>query len=307
MPASTSAHRSPFAAAVVRSCLAFPALAITFTLPACIPLTNTNPTTGLSRAEAHAELKRLRTEPKPLERPVVILNGYHTPHFLISSLAERLRVCTSGRREDFLVISYVDETDLNVAAERVVRAVNARWPAPESGETIGVDVVALSMGGLVARLAALPIEQRPTVTGEPQGARPSEPSSSGSPARSDLARLNIVRLYTLASPHSGARLARYVALDDAARAMRSGSAFLNRLNERLPDATYELVCYAHLGDVTVGALNAAPPGMTPIWTDGCWLFSHGAIVENPWFGADIARRLRGEAPLLRAELPPPRN
>lgn len=291
-------RRAGIAPKIVRGLIAMPALAVTLAIPACIHKPNTNPAITLSRGEAHAELKRLAAEPKPLERPVVILNGYHTPHFLIAGLAERLRTCTSGKSSDFLIISYVDATDLNDAAERVVKAVNERWPSTNPHETVAVDVVGLSMGGIVARLAAIPPRERPTVDGLPTW------NGNGAPQG---ARLKIVRLYTLASPHTGARLARVAALDDAARSMRAGSAFLNRLNESLPHADYTLLCYAHTGDVTVGATYAAPPGMTPIWTNGTVMFSHGAIVENPWFAADIARRLRGESPLLQPDGPPPRD
>lgn len=296
--ASRVVRRAGIAPRIVRGLISLPALAVSFAVPACIHKANTNPAITLTRAEAHAELKRLAAEPTALERPVVILNGYHTPHFLIAGLAERLRSCTSGRSSDFLIISYVDATDLNEAADRVVREVNNRWPSTVAGETVPVDVVGLSMGGVVARLAALPASERPTVDGAPAWNGRGKPTG---------ARLKIVRLYTLASPHTGARLARITALDDAARAMRAGSAFLNRLNEALPRAEYTLVCYAHTGDVTVGARNAAPPGMTPIWTNGTVMFSHGAIVENPWFAADIARRLRGLDPLLAPSDPPPRD
>lgn len=296
--ASQVVRRAGIAPKIVRGLISLPALAVTLAVPACIHRANTNPAITLTRAEAHAELKRLAAEPKALERPVVILNGYHTPHLLIAGLAQRLRMCTSGKPSDFLIISYVDATDLNEAADRVVREVNDRWPSSVAGETVPVDVVGLSMGGVVARLAALPACERPTVDGAPVW------NGHGAPTG---ARLKIVRLYTLASPHTGARLARIAALDDAARAMRAGSAFLNRLNEALPKAEYTLVCYAHTGDVTVGARNAAPPGMTPIWTNGTVMFSHGAIVENPWFAADMARRLRGLEPLLAPADPPPRD
>lgn len=296
--ASRVVRRAGIAPQVVRVLLAIPALTVTFAIPACIHKANTNPSITLTRAEAQAELKRLASQPVPLVRPVVILNGYHTPPFLVAGLAHRLRECTSGRASDFLVVSYVDATDLNEAAERVVRAVNARWPSTNPKETVEVDVVGLSMGGIVARLAALPPVERPTVDGEANWSGHAVPSG---------ARLNVKRLYTLASPHQGARLAKLAALDDAARSMRAGSAFLNRLNEKLRDASYAMLCYAHTGDVTVGATYAAPPGMVPIWTDGTVMFSHGAIVENPWFAADISRRLRGDAPLLEPAAPPPHD
>jgi hypothetical protein len=67
------------------------------------------------------------------------------------------------------------------------------------------------------------------------------------------------------------------------------------------------VCYAHTHDVIVGATNTAPPGMDPIWTDGTLAWSHFAVVHNPIFIADTARRLRGDTPLLHTSGPPPRD
>ena len=65
-------------------------------------------------------------------------------------------------------------------------------------------------------------------------------------------RLKIVRLFTLGTPHGGAKLAEVARPDAAARDMRAGSAFLTALDRSLAGASYELVCYTRLRDTWVG-------------------------------------------------------
>ena len=78
-----------------------------------------------------------------------------------------------------------------------------------------------------------------------------------------------------------------------------------RLDDALPGAGYELVCYAHTNDAIVGARNTAPPGVEPIWTQGTLVFSHSTARFDRRILADIALRLRGEKPLsLRGSVPP---
>ncbi len=142
-------------------------------------------------------------------------------------------------------------------------------------DTVGdteVDVVAISMGGLVARYAATPGDQ-------------------------DTAPLAIRRLFTLASPHRGARLARYLHPDPRTRDMRAGSGFLARLDEARDECDYELVPYGRLGDWIVGVENAAPPCTSPWWVSNLpFQDAHSDIARDPRLLADIARRLRGERP-----------
>jgi hypothetical protein len=111
-------------------------------------------------------------------------------------------------------------------------------------------------------------------------------------------RLRVERLFTLASPHQGAVQADWIAPDAAARDMRRGSPMLRVLDAELPDAGYELFCYTHRTDGMVGAERTAPSGRPRFETAGTVLFSHLFVTSNPVFQVDIARRLRGEPPLL---------
>jgi hypothetical protein len=135
------------------------------------------------------------------------------------------------------------------------------------------------MGGLIARAAAIPAAGRK--------------------------RVRIARLFTLGTPHRGARLAPYIPLDPLVRNMRPGSDLLKRLDGHRPD--YELRCYARLRDSWVGARNAAPAGTQPLWKPGPLIMSHQTISTDSLIRADIARCLRNEAPFAVQGSPSPRD
>lgn len=241
-----------------------------------------NPDFAITDVQARREAFRMRRQPTGLRRPVVVLDGYHQPAPLSAGLiASRLAGLTGADRRHVLAISYPLAFRLNGLAEHVVRRVLARWPSDTPDRTVEVDVVAFSMGGLIAREAAMDGPGRP--------------------------RLNIVRLFTIATPHRGARVTTWLAPDAAARAMRPGSPYLARLDAALGDAKYELICYARLNDLVVGACQAAPPGMVPLWLPGPLVRSHVGARHDLRILVDIARRLRGEAPLARPGAPPPHN
>jgi pimeloyl-ACP methyl ester carboxylesterase len=145
--------------------------------------------------------------------------------------------------------------------------------------TVEVDVIGFSMGGLVARHAA-------------------RPNSLGK-------RLNIRRLFTISSPHRGARLASLPTVDQRMIDMRPGSAFLADLNSHLSEADYELLAYTRLGDMIVGPENAAPPGMSPWWVaNASFSLAHISAGADPRILADIARRLRNEPPFTTTPASP---
>jgi pimeloyl-ACP methyl ester carboxylesterase len=253
-------------------------------LPSVRRIGTPNPAFDVSRRVIGEACAAMAANQRPLQRPVVLLSGWRSSAPAVNSLARRLCELTSGRPGDFFTVSYPLVSNLEKAVEIAARAIGVRFPGGAPGATAELDVVGISMGGLVARAAAM----------EPSRAR----------ARP---RLEISRLFTLATPHRGARLAARFGVDKAARDMRAGSAYLARLDEHLRTATYELVCYARLGDVMVGSTNAAPPGRDPIWVPSAMMLSHLTIAGDTAIAADIARRLRGEAPLAREDGPAPRD
>ena len=254
-----------------------------------------NPAFPTSTAEANLTLQRLAQQPITLPRPILLLNGYRGPDFQVLVLKEQIRRHTDAAGGDWLAVSYLTASDLPAMVRKVMRCVQQRWPDLQTvpGEaarrSLPLDVVAISMGGIVAKLAAVGLES----------------VGLGGPG---LARLNIARLFTLATPHQGAKLADKIAPDPAAAAVKFGSPLLARLHtawmtdERL--CTTEQVCYTRLDDQWVGATRAAPPGQQPIWLEGCGAASHGTVSRDPRILADLALRLRGEPPLSQASLPP---
>jgi pimeloyl-ACP methyl ester carboxylesterase len=230
-----------------------------------------------------AERQRMINDPRGLERPLLVIGGWRTPNVIATILARDLRTLTGAPRSQTAAMGVLTCNTMDAAVNRAVNVVERHWPSDNPAATTTVDVVAISMGGLVARAAALP---------DPGGKRK---------------QLNIRRLYTLGTPHRGASLANRIAIDQLGRDMRTGSAFLGRLDEALMTSVYELVCYARTFDVMVGATNSAPEGQEPFWLHGPKVFSHSTTWLNQLIRLDIARRLRNEEPLALHPSPPPRD
>ena len=258
-------------------------LSASLLLAACTPAAH-NPSFPLTHADAAADLDRIAADPRPLERPVVIVAGWADP-FLMGMYWNRTLRRTVGLRpgRDFIVVQFVGSWTFDACRAKLIDAVQDRWPSDNVGRTVEVDVIAHSMGGLVARYAALP----PMAGNVP-------------PAEGDRAmtrQLDIRTLFTLATPHRGARLAAWPSLDPRIRAMKAESPFMDYLDDALPDAYYDLVPYVRLGDFTVGDANAQPSGRG-VW----WVPNRPLRLSLFWarhdrrLTADILRRLRGETP-----------
>jgi pimeloyl-ACP methyl ester carboxylesterase len=230
-----------------------------------------NPSFPATLAEARCDLKRMRAEPRALERPLVVLGGYLELGLSQAVLKARFHRLTGDDRIAGVPFTLCKSFD--GCRRRAIAAVERAFPGPDPLRTTEVDVVGISMGGIVARYAAL------------------------SPERADARRLRIARLFTIASPHLGADRARLPAVNQLQRDMRADSAFIRRLNrpENAPD--YPVFPYVRLGDLTVGAANAAPTGMTAWWVPDVALQPpHSGAMVDARIIADIARRLRGEKP-----------
>lgn len=238
-----------------------------------MPRRHMNPQFDPSPAEVASDWRRMLREPRTLVRPVLVLGGWRSPMLVSARLATRLKRLTTGRNGDITPVAYPLAGSVEGAAREVRRRID------ELEATGPFDVVAISMGGLVARHMAAERQ------------------------------LDIARLFTLATPHRGADLARLVRPDRASAAMRAQSLLLRKLDDALPLATYELLCYAQLRDWWVGARNLAPADRHAVWIDGGnpaqLTLSHFTIASNRAIIADIARRLRAEEPLARglSEIP----
>lgn len=239
-----------------------------------------NPDFPASVREAKALARSLRANPKPLARPVLVLDGWHGPLLPSQRSAWNLSRHTSGRRRDFLAVGYPWAFSVEHAARCAMYWLERRgWLDRE------IDIVGISMGGIVAR----------AITSGVLGV--------GGPDR-----VRAVRVFTFATPHTGAILADRVAVDRAARQLRRGSDLLKRLDDALSSKSYDLYCYALLRDWLVGATRTFPSGTQPYWVDPEGLQRPIAHFVSPYehrLGLDVALRLRGEAPIaVRASTPP---
>jgi hypothetical protein len=242
----------------------------------CITIGVHNPAFPATHKEISADRARMRDNPVELARPVIVLSGYRSPSGASSGLARQIRKLTGAPRDRVVPMAYFFAGTIESPATKVVNQVERRFPSGDSDWTTEVDVVAISMGGLVARTAAA----NPALRDVPGGKR-----------------LKIHTLYTLASPHQGALLADWITIDSASCDMVAGSELLERLDEALEAAEYEIVPYAVLRDGWVGATRAAPVGQEPIWVPGRLFLSHHMVSMNRRIQTDLARRLRGEEPL----------
>ncbi len=226
-----------------------------------------NPALIRARELALTDLARMRREPVPLSRPLLILNGYHAWAGVVESVRKQLARTTSGNPDDILAVSFMDQTCFDAQRRRVLDE-TARWV----GLSTSIDIVAHSMGGLVGRFCG--------TTNHPDGRV-----------------LHIERLYTLASPHRGATLANIATPDATARGMRAGSDFLRGLGAA-PTTIRRLITFTHAKDPVVGAHNTSLHNEHPRWCSGSRLLSHFSVAHNPIVLATIARELRSEPPLI---------
>lgn len=230
-----------------------------------------NPSFHLSDEEARDAIAQMKSKPGKLKRPVVVLGGWRDMNDVEFYIADELRPLLDDDR--VLAVDYTKCDSFAETQQVVVEAVNERFPSNIPGKTVEVDVVAYSMGGLVARYAARKSDYQP-----------------------QLDTLNIVRLFTISSPHRGASAAQLPAIDKFMQDMRSDSEFIAELKK--PDYQtdfYRVYPYVRLGDIIVGTQNAAPMHRTPWWVPNKSMQEpHFDAYADPRFIADIARRLRNE-------------
>lgn len=211
---------------------------------------------------------RYHAQVSGLVNPILALSGWRTPHVSAELLRRRLRARLGVADDRTLAVSFLWLHSIDDAAERLRRATADRFGVAPGGQaTVAVDVVGLSMGGLVARRAAMVDAALPGP------------------------RLAIARLFTLGTPHRGAKLADLIRVDENSRQMRAGSAWLARLDQALATADYELVCYARTNDWMVGATRTAPVGHTALWRRGVPIVAHHTLGMDGVVLDDIARRL----------------
>ena len=227
--------------------------------------------------EAWDAIQQMRSEPKHLRRPLVVVGG-----FLVPAPQGVQFFCEVTRDANVIPVAIGSCGSFEECREAIIAAVETACRSSDPHWTAEVDVVGYSLGGLAARYAAAPSRDAP-------GSK----------------RLKIARLFTISSPHTGAVLAQYISLTDFHRDMRPGSGFLTYVASNDAGASYQLYPYVHLDDEMVGADHAAPAGMNPIWlANSPAAPAHVSAMTDVRILADIARRLRDEPPLSHPPAPP---
>jgi len=237
----------------------------------CASKSNMNPSFPLSASDARQAQREMRLDRRRLDRPLVVLGGIHDPGVVAPALARRLLEFADEDAEA-IAVSFFGTRSFETCRRRALAAVEGAWPSLDPHETVEVDVIGVSMGGLVARYAARP-------------------------RRDGGQRLKIRHLYTISTPHRGADMAWTWTTDSRIVDMRAGSAFLASLNQVTLEHDPEIFAYTRLGDTIVGVENTAPPGGSMWWVPNLpFTFAHLTVSHDPRIVADIARRLRGETP-----------
>lgn len=246
-----------------------------FLLPGCSMTTPENPSFPLDRQTARSMLAAMNDDPRPLSRPVVILSGIHDPGVASALLARDIRRATDAG-DQVLSVCFLTTLSFPACRAKVIRRITSSLPV-DPDDPLPVDLVCVSMGGVVGR--SLVTLDTPTEHG-----------------------FSIQNIYTICTPHLGARLAPLIPLDPRAWSMRIGCSYMERLNEDVEGGP-PIIPYARLGDAIVGTDNSAPPGMTPWWVSTPLLqFAHLQASMDPRIIADIILRLRREDPVTT--LPP---
>lgn len=220
-----------------------------------------NPSFDLTMRDAIADTKRMAAAPVTLQRPVVVLAGWQDPGVGSASVAAKLRKMTGDDR--IISVSFFFNMTFEACRIKTINHVREAF-----GDDVEVDVIGVSMGGIIARYAAMDQHDQP---------------------------LRIKRLFTLSTPHRGARIAAVPFPDPRARDMKARSPFMQRLDAA--SRTYPIIPYVRLHDFMVGVHNASPLGDNPWWVSRPMLQpSHLFSFTDARLLADIARQLRGEEP-----------
>src|SRR5687767_9138815 len=163
-----------------------------------------NPSFPLTYSNARDALRDMRDNPRPLTRPLVIVGGYLDPNVSPAYLKCQYNRLTHDDRIVTVVVGF--SRTFEEARDKIIRAVDERFPSDDPNLTVEVDVIGASLGGLVARYAAAP-SRDPTST----------------------RRLNIARLFTISSPHGGAFAAGFVTLTTFQHDLRPNSDLVQHL------------------------------------------------------------------------------
>jgi hypothetical protein len=144
---------SAFAAARLRrACVAVAVCVLAVVVGCAGPV---NPSFDVSLRAASRELSGIERRSIHLERPLVIAAGFLDPGFGVSSLTSRMRRMVDDPSM-VVEVAFFSTPTFAMARERMIEKIESLYPSDDPLETIEVDVIGISMGGLVSRYAAAP-------------------------------------------------------------------------------------------------------------------------------------------------------
>src|SRR6185437_9117978 len=89
----------------------------------------------------------------PLQRPLIIVTGFMDPG--LSALAMRIRFGGLFDDRRIITVQLADCYSVESCRKKVIAAVDRAFASTDAGQTTQVDVIGYSLGGVVARYAAL--------------------------------------------------------------------------------------------------------------------------------------------------------
>ncbi|HSV14923.1 MAG TPA: hypothetical protein VLI90_11725 [Tepidisphaeraceae bacterium] len=240
-----------------------------------------NPSFPISEPAARDVIRNIARQHRPLPRPLVIIGGFRDPGIAAPILKHEFAKWT-GSGDRIVTVSLAMTFSFDQCRQRIIDAVDQAFPSDDPRQTIEVDVIGFSMGGLAARYAASDV-----------------PPEQGEPA---TRRLRIARLFTISSPLRGAAVAAELplTLHPLQPPMRPGSRFLRAIDAApvRPDELYQIFSYVRLGDPYIREANSAINRETAWWVSTPPLSPpHEMAFQDGRILADILCRLLGEPPL----------
>lgn len=229
-----------------------------------------NPSFKISEEQADVALHEMKAKPKPLDRPLIVLGGFLDLGFGPYFYAKAVDRYVDGQ---ILRVTFASNTHFAQCRAKLIATIDRELGDVDSDETVEVDVIGQSMGGLIAIYSAL-----------------------DDPALGK--RLKIKRLFTISSPLSGAKLAMWTPFNvfGFQADMRPNSNLYQRLAKTEFD--FPIYSYTRLEDGTVGEQYAALPGRNVWWVDNPpWERAHVGVFNDSRVLLDIVRRLRNETPV----------
>ena len=244
-------------------------LYLTLALGGCTYTTGPSKEYPLESEQIKAAVERMEADPKGVDRPVVVIDGWTMIGGGPTIRNQMIRL-TGGTEEEIINHSYLlIFSTLESNASKIIDIVEERWPSDDPEWTTEVDVIGYSMGGVIGRVAAMPPRDE----------------------KKQRKRLKVKSLYTISAPHNGVGWwLGWIFIDEMSfKTSLYAGGYRQWLDEGISDCGYDLICYGQGNDWICG-WNTAPKGWNPVRSTGTILFSHTTSYGNFRALADIAAR-----------------